>query len=51
MDKVKIKDVETGAIKEVKKTLAGDYIGTGKFVLVEKKENKNDKFKFNGKEE
>ena len=51
MDKVKIKDVKTGAIKEVKKTLAGDYIGTGKFVLVEEKENKNDKFKFNGKEE
>ena len=33
MDNVKIKDVNTGAIKEVKKTLAGDYIGTGRFVL------------------
>ena len=37
MDKVKIKDIKTGAIKEVKKSLAGDYVGTGKFVLVENK--------------
>jgi len=37
MDKVKIKDKKTGAIKEVKKSLAGDFIGTGKFVLVEEK--------------
>lgn len=37
MDKVKIKDIKTGAIKEVKKALADDYIGTGKFVLVEEK--------------
>ena len=35
MEKVKIKDKKTGAIKEVKKSLAGDYVGTGKFVLVE----------------
>ena len=35
MEKVKIKDKKTGAIKEVKKSLAGDFIGTGKFVLVE----------------
>lgn len=34
MEKVKIKDKKTGAIKEVKKSLAGDYVGTGKFVLV-----------------
>lgn len=33
MDKVKIKNIETGAIKEVKKSLAGDYIGTGKFEI------------------
>lgn len=39
MDKVKIIDIKTGAVKEVKKSLAGDYIGTGKFELfVEKKE-------------
>lgn len=40
MDKVKIKDIKDGAIKEVKKELADDYIGTGKFVLVEEKEEK-----------
>lgn len=39
-EKVKIKDKETGAIKEVKKSLAGDYIGTGKFVLVEEQPKK-----------
>ena len=44
MDKVKIKDVKTGAIKEVKKSLAGDYIGTGKFVLVNDKEAKKSSF-------
>lgn len=37
MDKVKIKDIKTGAVKEVKKSLAGDFIGTGKFTLVEEK--------------
>lgn len=40
-DKVKIKDKVTGAIKEVKKSLASDFIGTGKFVLVV--ENKDTK--------
>lgn len=43
MEKVTIKDIKTGATKEVKKSLAGDYIGTGKFVLVEKKEEKEKK--------
>ena len=37
METVKIKDKKTGAIKEVKKSLAGDYIGTGKFELVDNK--------------
>ena len=37
MGKVKIKDIKDGAIKEVKQELADDYIGTGKFVLVEEK--------------
>lgn len=37
MEIVKIKDKKTGAIKEVKKSLAGDYIGTGKFELVDNK--------------
>lgn len=35
MGTVKIKDKKTGAVKVVKKALASDYIGTGKFVLVE----------------
>ena len=32
--KVKVKDIRTGAIKEVKKSLASDYVGTGNFELV-----------------
>ena len=39
MSKVKIKNIKTGAIKEVEKSLAGDFIGTGKFVLVEEKKS------------
>ena len=40
MSKVKIKNIKTGVIKEVEKSLAGDYVGTGKFELVnEKKTN------------
>ena len=35
MEKIKIQDVKTGAVKEVKKTLAGDYIGTGRFQMYE----------------
>ena len=47
MEKVKIKDIKTGAIKEVKKSLAGDYVGTGKFILVEdKKLEPKQKFNF-----
>lgn len=37
MDKVKVKDKVTGAIKEVNKALADDFIGTGNFELVEEK--------------
>lgn len=40
MDKVKIKDIKTGAIKEVKKSVASDFIGTGNFVLVNENEEK-----------
>ena len=47
MDKVKIKDKITGAVKEVKKSLAGDYLGTGKFVLVEDEPKQEIKPKFN----
>ena len=47
MEKVKIKDVKTGATKEVLKELAGDFIGTGRFIMAEetkkeiKEENNN----------
>lgn len=34
MDKVKIKNIKTGAIEEVKKEIAGDYLGTGEWTLV-----------------
>ena len=40
MDKVKVKDVRNGVVKEVSKSIAGDYIGTGNFKLVET-ENKS----------
>lgn len=40
MEMVKIKDKKTGAVKEVKKSLAGDFIGTGNFELVKKEEKK-----------
>lgn len=48
METIKIKDIDTGAVKEVKKSLASDYIGTGKFVVY-KEETKKTKpdFKFN----
>ena len=34
MELVKIKDKTNGAVIEVKKSLASDYIGTGKYVVV-----------------
>ena len=40
-DKIKIRNVETGAIEEVKKTLASDYVGTGQFeIYIEQEEEK-----------
>ena len=33
MNKVKIKDVKTGVVKEVEQFLASDYVGTGKFEI------------------
>jgi len=51
MEKVKIKNVNTGAIKEVAKVLATDYIGTKEFVLVNETENKPKYEKFEDKEE
>ncbi len=45
METVKVRDVNNGVVKEVKKSLAGDYIGTGRFELVtEKKEIKSNNF-------
>lgn len=38
MAKVKIKNIITGAIKEVEKSIASDFVGTKKFVILE--ENK-----------
>jgi hypothetical protein len=42
MEMVKIKDIKTGVIKEVRKSLASDYIGTGRFEFLKdnKKPNK-----------
>lgn len=51
MDKVKIKDVKTGAVIEVKKALASDYIGTGKFVTYEEEPKKEVKIFSNNKPE
>ena len=46
MDKVKIQDIKTGAVKEVKKVLASDYIATGKFRLYEEKKEEPKKTVF-----
>jgi hypothetical protein len=43
MNKVKVKNIKTGVIKEINKSLAGDYVGTGDFVLVEEKEQSEEK--------
>lgn len=52
METVKIKDKKTGAVKTVKKSLAGDYVGTGKFELYkEAKKSVVPKFNLNKEEE
>lgn len=38
MDKVKIRNIKTGAVEEVKKEIAGDFIGTREWVLEESKQ-------------
>lgn len=43
--KVKIKDKKTGVIKEVLKSLASDYVGTGKFELYQEKKVEEPKTK------
>ena len=40
MEKVKVINKKTGAVKEIKKALAGDYIGTGEFEMYEEKLDK-----------
>lgn len=50
MDLVKIKDKSNGAIITVKKSLAGDYIGTGKFEPY-KEEKEKPSFKFESEKE
>jgi len=37
MELVKLKDKTNGAVIEVKKTLAADYIGTGRYKIAEDK--------------
>lgn len=43
MDKVKIKNKKTGAIEEVKKEIAGDFLGTQEWVMAQEKEVKEEK--------
>lgn len=44
MELIKIKQKNSGAIKEVKKTLVNDYLGTGDFELyIEPKEDIKEK--------
>ena len=45
MDKVKIKNIKTGAVTEVKKALADDFIGTGDFELFEEKKQEVEEIK------
>ena len=50
MELVKIKDKSNGAVITVKKSLAGDYIGTGKFEIY-KEEKEKPTFKFEGEKD
>lgn len=51
MEKVKVINKKTGAIKEIKKALAGDYIGTGEFEMyLEKKQENKPEISVNRKE-
>lgn len=46
MELIKIKDRTNGAIRTVKKSLASDYIGTGKFeIYIERKIEKRPEIK------
>ena len=50
MDLVKLKDKTNGAVIEVKKSLAADYIGTGRYEIVENKPVVNKEVKSISKE-
>ena len=47
MQTVKIRDVKTGAVKEVSKSLASDYVGTKKFVIVTEEKKSQSKPLYN----
>lgn len=40
METTKLKDKSNGAIIEVKKSIASDYVGTGKYIVVTKEDSK-----------
>ena len=40
MEKVKVKNVKTGVVKEVDKAIAGDYIGTKNWEIVTNEKEK-----------
>ena len=51
MERVKVINKKTGAVKEIKKALAGDYIGTGEFEMyLEKKQESKPEIGVNRKE-
>lgn len=43
MDKIKIRNINTGATILVKNELASDYVGTGIFEIVKENVNKSEK--------
>lgn len=40
MEKVKVKNVKTGVVKEIDKAIAGDYLGMKDWTLIAEKEEK-----------
>ena len=41
MAKVKIENIKTKVVKEIEKTIASDYLGTGDWKLIEEKKEQN----------
>lgn len=50
METVKVRDVKNGVVKEVKKSIASDYIGTGRFELAKEEKVKPSRFTINREE-